>query len=140
MSPVSENASGLKELARRVVAHEALLGGSVSAEGSAQFRVCEKLRGPLSKCLGAGGFSALLSRALALAGAELPWLGGLQIKGDGSLDGLDHAAPGGEDATRGERVLVAHLLGLLVTFIGPALTRRLLQDIWPKLEDLEFPS
>jgi hypothetical protein len=52
---------------------------------------------------------------------------------------LDQATPGGEDATHGERVLVAHLLGLLVTFIGPALTRRLLQDIWPKLEDLEFP-
>jgi len=38
----------------------------------------------------------------------------------------------------GEVALVARLLGLLVTFIGPALTQQLLRDIWPKLDDLNI--
>jgi hypothetical protein len=38
----------------------------------------------------------------------------------------------------GEVVLVADLLGLLVTFIGPALTVQLLGDVWPNLDDLNL--
>lgn len=100
-------------------------------------RVCERLRESLGKFLGVGGFHALLSRALAIADTEVPWLGVLQIKADGALEGLEEveAKFDARELAEGEVVLVAQLLGLLLTFIGPALTLRLLQDIWPKMDD-----
>jgi hypothetical protein len=36
-----------------------------------------------------------------------------------------------ETAKKGGTLLVAQLLGLLVTFIGQALTLRLVRDLWP---------
>jgi hypothetical protein len=130
----------LKGFARRLLAYEAASGKPADTNDSEAFRVCEKLRGPLSRLTGVGGFRSLLSRALALAGSEVPWLRALHVKGDGSLDGLEELEvklDSGEIA-EGEVVLVSQLLGLLVTFIGPALTRQLLQDIWPKMHDLNF--
>lgn len=42
----------------------------------------------------------------------------------------------------GESLLFAELLGLLVAFIGEALTLRLVREAWPKLRlsDLDFPQ
>ena len=129
----------LKEFAGRLLAFEASSGNPGDAKNSNVFRVCEKLRGPLGKLTGVRGFRSLLSRALALAGGEVPWLRGIQIRADGSLEvagperELDRSV-----IALGEAVLVAHLLGLLVTFIGPALTVGLLRDVWPKLENLDL--
>ncbi len=126
----------LKALAEQLLVLEASAVGSVRASNSAAFRVCDKLRGPLSRLMGTLGFRSLLSRARALAGAEVPWLLGLHTRPDGSLEG-----PAGLEAqldpstiAAGETVLVSHLIGLLVTFIGPALTVGLLRDVWPGLE------
>ncbi len=129
-----------KEFARRILTYETASGKHADANNSEGFRVCEKLRGPLGKLTGIGGFRALLSRALAQAGTEVPWLRALHIKADGSLEGLDQlkAKLDSSAIVEGELVLVVQLLGLLVTFIGPALTLRLLQDIWPKMDDLNF--
>jgi len=126
--------------ARRLLACEAALGKPAGTGDSATFRVCEKLRGPLGKVTGVGGFRSLLSRAMVLAGAEVPWLRALQIKADGSLDGLEEleVKPDSRAAAEGEVVLISQLLGLLVTFIGPALTVQLLQNIWTNLDDLDF--
>jgi hypothetical protein len=71
--------------------------------------------------MGNTGFHALLSRALALANAEVPWLRAVHVKADGSLEGLDE--PGKRKWTRkeiaeGALFLLAQLLGLLVAFIG----------------------
>ena len=130
----------VKEFARRLLAHDATLGKSGGREDSEAFRACEKLRGPLSKLTGVGGFSSLLSRALTLAGAEIPWLRKLGIKSDGSLEGLEDlvAIIDSRQMAEGEVALVSQLLGLLITFIGPALTRQLVHDIWPKMNDPEF--
>jgi len=130
----------LKGFARRLLAHDAILGKPVGTKDSKDFRVCEKLRGPLSRLTGFGGFRSLLSRALALAGEEVPWVRALHIKADGSLEGLEklEVKLDSREVAEGELVLVSHLLGLLVTFIGPALTLGLLRDIWPKMNDLEF--
>ena len=129
-----------KQFARRLLACEVALGKPAVTGDSAAFRVCEKLRGPLGKLMGIGGFRSLLSRALVLASAEVPWLRALQIRTDASLEGLD--APEVKLDSRvfaeGEIALVSQLLGLLVTFIGPLLTVQLLHDIWPKLDDLNF--
>ena len=132
----------LREIAKRLLAEEAALGKRVGADESAAFGVYERLRQPLGKLLGVAGFRALFSRALALASGEVTWLRSLQIKCDGSLEDLaDLKAKMDEfDIAWGEIILLARLLELLVTFIGPALTLRLLQDAWPKADfsDLDF--
>ena len=140
---MSQNAEPkLKEFARRLLACEAASDKPIGAKKSAAFHVCEKLRGPLGQHLGMDGFRSLLSRALALAGAEVPWLMELQLKTDGSLKGLDKlAATLDADAiAEGESVLVAQLLGLLMTFIGRALTLGFVRGTWPDgdFSDLNF--
>lgn len=98
--------------------------------------VSEHLRRVLGALLGAAGFKALLARAVTLAKAEVPTLSALQINADSSLVGLSED----DDFADGEVVLVAHILGLLVTFVGEALMLRLVNDAWPKasLNDLDF--
>ncbi|MEO6788278.1 MAG: hypothetical protein ABI318_19315 [Chthoniobacteraceae bacterium] len=133
-------APNLKQFARRLLVCEAATTQPADVKDSAAFRACEKLRGPLGKLMGIGGFRSLFSRALVLACTEVPWLVALQIKADGSLEGF-HEAEVKLDwsaTSEGEIVLVSQLLGLLVTFIGAALTVRLLHDIWPELDDLNF--
>ena len=124
----------LRQLARRLLALEAASADTREAEGSPAFRVCEKLRQPLSTLTGTAGFRSLLSRALALANQEVRWLRAVHVNSDGSLDltGLGGAQLSGAEIAEGQAVLVAQLLGLLVTFIGPALTLRLLQEAWPE--------
>jgi len=130
----------LLQSTRRLLDSEAAQGKPGDAPETVAFRVCEKLRGPLGKLMGRGGFRSLLTRALVLASAEVPWLRTLKIEADGSLEGFHDAKGKVDSAVRaeGEVVLVAKLLGLLVTLIGPALTASLLKEIWPNLHDLNF--
>ncbi len=88
--------------------------------------------------MGIGGFRALLMRSQSLGGAEVPWLRGLVIKPDGSLEGWVELKLDSNELARGEAVLVEQLLGLLVTFIGIALTLQLLREIWPRMDNLDF--
>ena len=123
----------LKEFARRLVVYEAAAAKPADADNSPAFRVCEKLRQPLSRLAGTAGFRSLLSRALALANDEARWMKAVHVKADGSLEGLDEAQARlleGEIA-EGEVVLIAQLIGLLVTFIGEKLTLHLVQEAWP---------
>ena len=100
----------------------------------AAFGVCERLRQPLITLAGVAGFRSLLSRALTLARAEAPSLSVVQVAPDGSLKGLDEAEPqiDKEQARDGGVILIAQLVGLLLTFIGEGLTLRLVQDVWPE--------
>ncbi len=86
----------------------------------------------ISKILGTTGFATLLSRALALAKVEVPTLGGLEVRPDGSL--RTFVEPGRESglvpSEDGDDVFLAQLLGLMVIFIGESLTLRLVQDAW----------
>jgi hypothetical protein len=101
------------------------------ADMHAVSRVCDKLRRPLTTLAGAAGFRSLLARALTLAKRESPVLGAWEVKSDGSLQGLN-----GEAAQSGA-VLIAHLLGLMITFVGESLTLRLLHDVWLDLRRSE---
>jgi hypothetical protein len=94
--------------------------------------VCDKLRRLLTTLAGAAGFRSLLARALTLAKQESPALGAWEVKSDGSLQGLN-----GEAAQLGV-VLIAHLIGLVITFIGESLTLRLLHDVWLDLPGPEI--
>ena len=116
------------ELARRLIALEARHDAGPVAKGNEAARVCENLRVTLTKFAGVAGYRSLISRALALAKAEVPSLEPLQVQPDGSIRGFDEIEP--NDAEAGA-VVVAHLLSLLVTFIGKPLTISLVRDAWP---------
>ena len=123
----------IQNLARQLVG--APEGGESSQGDAGQaVRACEKLRAPLAKLIGAAGFASLLSRALALAKRQAPSLEGLRVEADGLLAGSNEV-PQDSDALEGARhggvVLVAELLGLLVTFIGEPLTLSLVREAWP---------
>jgi len=123
----------IETLAQRLVALEAALDGSADAQASASVRVIENLRKHLIKLTGIHGFRSLLSRALTLAKEEVPSLNSVQVSANGSLQGLegiDHSPKNGA-AEQAGIVLVAHLVELLVTFIGAPLTLRLLREEWP---------
>jgi hypothetical protein len=121
-------------LAQRLLTYEAVAGKNSETTESAAFRVCAKLRRPLITLAGVAGFRSLLSRALALARTEAPGLSAVQVAADGSLQGLDQLEPqiDKDQAREGGTILIAQLIGLLLTFIGEGLTLRMVQDVWPE--------
>lgn len=121
----------IQNLALWLLAQEVSAGKPSEMNMCAAFRVCEKLRQPLSTLAGATGYRSLISRALTLAKKEAPSLGEVQVKEDGSLERTGAIELMDEAAKKGEALLVAQLLGLLVTFIGQALTLGLVRDLWP---------
>lgn len=130
----NDAASKKKEFAKRLLAYETRAGKSTGANGSAAFCVCDKLRLPLSQLAGVAGFRSLLSRALAIAQEEAQWLKAVHVKADGSLEALPEAEAqlSENEIARGEVILIAQLIGLLVMFIGEALTLRIVQEVWPE--------
>lgn len=123
----------IHDLARRLLALES--GSDSSPEGRVDVavQVIAELRVRLVKLAGIHGFQSLLLRALALTKLQVPSLACVRVGRDGAVDGFDeidrsHDAGAAEHAGT---LLVAHLLELLVTFIGAPLTLRLLRDKWP---------
>ena len=125
----------MRDFAERLIAYETRENKSSETKTPMAFLVGEKLRPQLAALMGNVGFRALISRALALSNAEIPWLRPVHVKADGSFEGLDElgAQVGPDEIFEGRVVLLAQLLGLLVTFIGELLTLRLVRDVWPKL-------
>jgi len=132
MSTVPPN---LRYLAQRLLACESTRLPSLSGSPCRTLLVCEKFKGCLARLGGLAGFRSLLSRALALAKAEVgaDCLGEAVVLEDGAMSGLGHS---GQVATLAEEALVANLLNLLVTFIGEPLTRQLVRDSWPDVPGL----
>jgi hypothetical protein len=130
----------MRGFAERLIAYETSEDKSLDASILMALLVDERLRPHLAKLMGSLGFRALLSRALVLANAEIPWLRAVHVKADGSLEGLGEleAGLGREEFLEGCVVLLAEFLGLLVTFIGEDLTLRLVREAWPKLPLLDF--
>jgi hypothetical protein len=131
----------MRGFAKRLLEYETLRNESSEANTPAGFHVTDKLRAQLATLMGKVGFRALLSRALALANAEVSWLGAVNVNGDGALEGLEalHAQLDPAEFREGKVVLLAQLLGLLEAFIGPGLTSRLVGEIWPEIsfDDLD---
>lgn len=122
----------MRRLTQRLLELEAARLTATDAHAHEAVRVLEKLRISLARFAGPDGFASLLRRALALARAEFAPLQTVTAKADGSLEGFEQVAAdmsnGGADAAV---ALVAHLLGLLVIFVGEPLTLRLVRDGWP---------
>jgi hypothetical protein len=130
----------MRDLAHRLFAYEVVAGKTSEPTEFATLRVYEKLRQSLSAFAGTAAFESLAFRALTQAKSEAPGLWAVQVAEDGSLQGLgefdpeidmdkDPAAecPAGEDGI----ILIARLLGLLLIFLGEALTLSLLCSAWP---------
>ncbi len=131
--PMSTASPEIQDLARRLLAFEAAHDSSSDVRVEVAVRVIEELRMRLIRLAGVDGFRSLLSRALTLAKAKVPSLNMVHVRADGSVEGFDGIEQSQEvgEATQAGIVLVAHLLELLVTFIGEPLTLRLVRDAWP---------
>ena len=117
----------IRELVGRLLVSEEAETRHSQENIQAVTRVCDKLRRPFATLAGVAGFRSLLARALTLAKQESPDLDGWEVKADGSLEGLNG------DAAESGAVLIANLIGLMITFIGESLTLRLLHDVWPEV-------
>jgi hypothetical protein len=132
----------MRDFAQWLVARETKANKSSGTKAPLVFgAVVDKLRRPLIILAGAPVFRSLLSRALALAFDEVRSLRAVHVNTEGSLE-----CPAGlaqldkKEIANAEVVVIAHLLGLLLTFIGEALTLRLLQDVWPGAPVNDFNS
>ena len=117
-------------------------GGNKSSDAKlpGAFQIINELRPHLATLMGEGGFRALLSRALTLANAEVPWLRTVHVKADGSLEGVEalHTQLDPDEFFECGIVLLAQLLGLLVAFIGENLTLRLVREVCPEVPPNDF--
>lgn len=125
----------MRRNSERLLAYETRENLTQAAGKPALDLVCAKLQPSLAMLMGQAGFRALISRALALVDAHKPWPSTVQVKADGTLDGLEQfeAQVGRKEFAEASIILITRLLGLLVTFIGEELTLRLLGEIWPKV-------
>jgi hypothetical protein len=130
----------MRDLAHRLLVYEAGTGKASEPLESPALRVYEKLRQSLSAFAGVAAFQSLAFRALTQAKSEAPGLWPLQVATDGSLQGLGEFEPqidmdkdpaGEFPVDDGGIVLIARFLGLLLIFLGEALTLSLLRNAWP---------
>jgi hypothetical protein len=129
----------MRDLARRLLAATRAASPAARPGGGALHQhevvaICEALRITLTKFAGEDGVSALLRRALSLAAVDMPELQSVRLGANCAMEGLEEgtAGKGGEDAAV---ALAAHLLDLLVMFIGEPLTLQLVHESWPDLRE-----
>jgi hypothetical protein len=132
----------MRSLAKDLVAYETASNKTTETRVPTVLPVAEKLRPHLANLMGIGGFRALLSRALVLASTDVAWLHAVRVKTDGTFDGLEgpHARLDPAEFLDGQVELLAQLFGLLVAFIGPNLTSRLVGEIWPEFHSATWDS
>ena len=125
----------MRDLAQRLLSYEASAGDTSEPVESTTLRVYQKLRQSLGELAGSAGFHALASRALTLARSEVPSLSAVQVGADGNLEGMSAIEPSikveQDRVHEGGVILISRLLGLLLIFLGEALTLSLLRDAWP---------
>lgn len=114
----------MKELAHRIFAFEERsdLGSNAGTNAT---RVIEKLRILLTRFSGSDSHAALLRRAVVLARMEDPSLEGQAVTQSGSIASIEGIS------NESSLTLTAHLLDLMGSFIGQALTLTLLSETWP---------
>ena len=115
----------------RDLARQLLAASSIVSDHDVQgaVLVSDKMRISLTKFAGVDGFVSLQRRALVLARAEVPSLQCVKVALDGSLQGFEEV-PSDTLAAAGAAI-TAHLLELLVIFIGEPLMRTQIREAWP---------
>jgi hypothetical protein len=135
----------IRDWARRLVASEVDAEPPSTESEVATLRVYEKLRQQLCAPMGADGFQALAARALSLARSQSPRLNSVEVMASGSLSGLGEVElqGGTEELDEVGIILIAQLLGLLLTLRGEATTVRLVENLPLRIEakaELELPE
>ena len=124
-----------RDFAERLISVGATQAKSAASKPPTVFAAIDELRPSLAQVVGTLGFSAVLSRALTLANADVPWLRAVQVKPDGTLEGLDEleANVDPKDIAEGSVVLLAEFVSLLAELIGERLVLQLVQQAMPKV-------
>ena len=115
-----------RDLAQRLLAVSLTVSDSQVHEA---VLVSDKLRTTLTRFAGIDGFVSLQRRALVLASAEVPSLQCVKVGMDGRLQGFEEVTS--ETLAGAGAAITAHLLGLLITFIGETLMLTLVREAWP---------
>ncbi|MHB8744300.1 MAG: hypothetical protein ACYC9L_14400 [Sulfuricaulis sp.] len=125
----------LRKFSTRLLMHETSENISSETTVPVAFQICEKLHPQIATLMGNGGFRALLTRALALTKAEVSSFRAVRVNADGTLGAMSKSGTqiDPEQLAKGSVVLLAQLLGLLVSFIGANLTLGLVREVWPEL-------
>lgn len=130
---MDDQSKPMRTLAQRLLALETAGDSAADAHMHEAVLVSEKLRVSLTRFAGPDGFTALLRRSLVLARRDAPSLQAVEVK-DGQLAGLEDVAGDAENGgIEAATAVTTHLLALLSTFIGEALTLRLVRQAWPSL-------
>lgn len=123
--------ASMRGLAQRLLAVEAANQSAAGEHVHEGVMVCEKLQIAVTRFAGSDGFSSLLRRSFALAATEVPSLQTVRFTPDGSLAWCEQAVEAANGGPEGVVAIIAHLLGLLETFVGEPLTLRLVREAWP---------
>jgi hypothetical protein len=126
------NPSGPRERARWLLLHEAAGAQNPRDFAAAAECVFVKLRGELSRLIGAGGVGALAARALRLAQRDFPQLD--EVEGpEGCFTGLVEALEGrsAAEAEAASLAVIEQFLGLLVSLVGEELAMGPVHRQWP---------
>jgi hypothetical protein len=125
----------MRQLALRALAQQARAGAETRVPADAAQHVYDELARVAAPLIGKVAVDALTGRALYLAQQQYPWLTATREAREWSgpfaqvVFCLDQQPPA--VATEAAGAVLATLTELLVTFIGPALTARLLSEAWP---------
>jgi hypothetical protein len=121
----------------RELAHHLISAASrTDAEAPGIISVVKGMDTVLTRLARRTGSRSLIARAVSLAKASEPSLKAISPSAEGVLESLEEvlSKAGPEDRFRDEALVVAHLLGLLHTFIGERLTLQLITEVWPDLK------
>jgi hypothetical protein len=138
---MESSSKSMRDLAGRLLTAEAADVPASEPYIHEAVRVCGKLQISLVRFAGPDGFHSLMRRALALARRDFPAVSNITVNTDGSLVGLEKLSsePQNSGNLSVERdvqseaaiAIIAHLLGLLSTFVGESITLSLVRDAWP---------
>jgi hypothetical protein len=130
----SETAA-LRQLAARVLKHQAGPDADAAALAAASRRAYDELAGVLAPLIGQLGIDALAGRAVHLAQVEYPWLAETRESepAEGPFTQVSVFLEQQDPALAAEAAgaVLAILMGLLATLIGESLTTRLIRTAWP---------
>jgi hypothetical protein len=117
-------------IARRILVWEADEGDP--SQALAAERAVEKLCLYLTKLLGTAAFQTMFMRAVVVAQSQSPWLWSIRVIADGPDVGFDEMAQihDAKDAGKAGLAILTQLLDALITFVGYAMTLRMVQAIW----------
>jgi hypothetical protein len=134
---VIEDTSALRDLARRLLAHEGGDDGDPMRTADAAERVSQKLYQQFGPVIGDTAFRAWAYRALKLTRARFPFLTvDLALEQGGCLKGLQESVQGREpaQATEALTALLTNFLAVYIGLMGKNLPLTFLREAWPEVE------